>query len=336
MFLTKRANGIYYVVYETEEGRKKVSTHTTTKREAQQFLKNFYPVIEPAKKKETVKRISLKMFKYEYMRHSEAVHTEKTTKTFVTTFKYLESFLGGEKLVNEITEKDMLEFTEYRITHPSVYQARKDLINLSSAFNWAIQKEFLKTNPCNKIKRIKPPQKLPVFFSEKDFEKLISVILDQDFRAMVIVAVNTGLRQMELVNLRWYQVNINNPQIILDNQHHITKSKKIRSIPLNKKALDVILPLRGERGLQDCVFEFKGITNRWKYVQNNFRSYTKLAGVSPKLNFHSLRHTFASWLVQKGVSIYEVSKLLGHSDIKTTQIYAHLRGDDLKRAVDML
>jgi len=49
-----------------------------------------------------------------------------------------------------------------------------------------------------------------------------------------------------------------------------------------------------------------------------------------------LRHTFASWLVQKGVSIYEVSKLLGHADIKTTQIYAHLRSDDLRNAVKVL
>ncbi len=66
-----------------------------------------------------------------------------------------------------------MDFIEYRIKNPSIYQARKDLINLSSAFNWAIQKEFLISNPCNSVKRIKPPQKLPVFFSESEFEKLI-------------------------------------------------------------------------------------------------------------------------------------------------------------------
>ena len=55
-----------------------------------------------------------------------------------------------------------------------------------------------------------------------------------------------------------------------------------------------------------------------------------------KFDFYSLRHTFASGLVQHGVSIYQVSKLLGHADIKTTEIYAHLRAEDLRESVEML
>jgi site-specific recombinase XerD len=67
-----------------------------------------------------------------------------------------------------------------------------------------------------------------------------------------------------------------------------------------------------------------------------FKRYVLRADLNPKLKFHSLRHTFASWLVQKGVSIYEVSKLLGHSDIRVTQIYAHLTLDNLRSAVELL
>ena len=65
-------------------------------------------------------------------------------------------------------------------------------------------------------------------------------------------------------------------------------------------------------------------------------SDTSHSATYSKLNFHSLRHTFASWLVQKGGSIYTVSKLLYRTDIKTTQIYAHLRRDDLKATTDLL
>ena len=72
------------------------------------------------------------------------------------------------------------------------------------------------------------------------------------------------------------------------------------------------------------------------FLSHKFAGYVENAGINLKLNFHSLRHTFASWLVQRGVSIYEVSKLLGHSEIKTTQIYAHLRSENLSNAVELL
>jgi site-specific recombinase XerD len=86
----------------------------------------------------------------------------------------------------------------------------------------------------------------------------------------------------------------------------------------------------------DYVFTREGQLIKRKTLTERFKFINEKAKLNPDYHFHSLRHTFASWLVQKGVSIYEVSKLLGHSDIKTTQIYAHLRGDDLKRAVDLL
>lgn len=66
------------------------------------------------------------------------------------------------------------------------------------------------------------------------------------------------------------------------------------------------------------------------------KKYVRGAKLNDRLNFHALRHTFATWLVQKGVSIYIVSKLLGHADVKTTQIYAHLQTNDLREVVDQI
>lgn len=77
-----------------------------------------------------------------------------------------------------------------------------------------------------------------------------------------------------------------------------------------------------------------GIKQDW--IVHNFKKYVLKANINPKLHFHSLRHTFASWLVQAGVSIYKVSKLLGHSDVKTTEIYSHLRIEDLRNSVEKL
>jgi site-specific recombinase XerD len=61
-----------------------------------------------------------------------------------------------------------------------------------------------------------------------------------------------------------------------------------------------------------------------------------MAGLAEELKFHSLRHTFATWLIQESASLYELQKLLGHSDIKTTQMYAHLSASDLHATVNRI
>jgi integrase len=335
MFLSKRPNGIYYIYYDDTDGiRKSISTKAKHKKDAYQFLSNFKEIIKEENKKIT-HPIDLMSFRFKFLKHSEAVHTPKTTKTFVTTFKYLLAFIGNAQLL-EITDKKIRAFVDYRIKNPSLYQARKDLINISSCFNWAVQEKYVVSNPCATIKQIKVPPKLPVFFSKDEFTKLGDTITNKEFKAMVLIAVNTGLREMELLTLRWDQIRFDEKILILDNRTHITKGKKIRTVPLNNTVLAVLRELKINKISGQLVFKLEGVTNREKYVQNNFRKYVKITAVNPKLNFHSLRHTFASWLVQAGVSIYEVSKLLGHSDIKTTQIYAHLREDDLRRSVELL
>lgn len=335
MFLSKRPSGIYYIYYEDSNGKRQaISTKSKLKSEALKFLTNFKSEILERTSRKTIP-ITLDKFQFEFLKHSEAIHTPKTTKTFVTTFKYMLEFFG-DPIISELTERDIRRFIDYRIKNPSIYQARKDLINISSSFTWAINEEYLVQNPCANIKRLKTPQKLPLFFSYAEFEQLLKVIDNEEFKALVIIAVNTGLREMELLSLQWNQIFIEKGILILDNQNHITKSKKIRTLPLNTSVIKALLQLKTFPDSDNLVFPFKKITNRPKFVQNNFRAYIKLAKLNSKLNFHSLRHTFASWLVQKGVSIYEVSKLLGHADIKTTQIYAHLRSDDLRNAVERL
>ena len=71
-------------------------------------------------------------------------------------------------------------------------------------------------------------------------------------------------------------------------------------------------------------------------VTHKLKDYIRLAQLNHKLHFHSLRHTFASWLVQDGVSLYEVQKLLGHSNIAVTQVYSHLQPETLHSTVNRI
>ena len=140
---------------------------------------------------------------------------------------------------------------------------------------------------------------------------------------------------MELLTLQWDQINFRDKLLTLDNRNHLTKSKKIRTIPLNIASMQIIVERESKKTSKN-VFTYLDNAITQDQISKVFKKYVLKAKINPQLNFHSLRHTFASWLVQKGVSIYHVSKLLGHSDIKTTEIYSHLRAEDLRSAVEML
>lgn len=336
MFLYKNKNGKWYIIYTNEAGKRTTkSTGKTLKGEANVFLSEFKKKMEE-ERSQLVKPIQIKQFAFQYLRYRESYFTEKTIKVYQTTFKFLEKYFGNIEL-SEITRNNLEEYFNNRIKSSSIFAARKDLINISAAFNYAVNSGYLLTNPCKGIKRHKLPERQPLFYTKEDFNKLYLSIDNEDIKDLVLFAVNTGLRQMELITLEWSQINFKDNFLILDNNGHITKSKRIRTIPLNQTCID-ILQKRYERSdfTSQKVFTLSGIPIEQKSFSKKFKSYVTNAKINSKLNFHSLRHTAASWLVQSGVSIYVVSKLLGHADIKTTEIYAHLRSDDLRSAVNQL
>ncbi len=234
MFLSKRPNGIYFLFYKRSDGqRASISTHTKLKSEANKFLVDFSNRLKISHQQKIIE-ISLNNFTNEFSKYSEVVHTYWTNYTYKQTFRFLNEYFP-KKLLNDIKVGEINRYIEHRIKSASIYQARKDLINISAAFNWAILQGYLIENPCNKIKKIRVPQKLPLFFSQSDFEKLLNIITSEDIKDLVIFAVSTGMRQMELIKLQWDQIDFEKKIVILDNQNHITKGKKVRTIPLNAK-----------------------------------------------------------------------------------------------------
>lgn len=334
MYLSKHKNGYYYVYYlDGNETRKSVSTKARFKSETMVFLSQLSHKLQQQQAQKCIP-VSLEGFIRYFLKYSESVHKVNTTKTFKVSFNYLVRHFGNISL-DALTKQNMMEYFQKRIRTSSIYRARIDLINFSSAFNKAVADNYLTTNPCTGIKRFRIPEKLPKYFSQVELAKLLETIDNTDLRDVAMFAVNTGLREMEIISLTWDQIDIPGKVVILSNQSHVTKSSRVRNVPLNKTALDVVMR-RLCTGGGILVFTYKGKRIFQNHFSGKFKKYIIKAGLNTKYNFHSLRHTFASWLVQAGVSIYEVSKLLGHADIKTTQIYAHLRGDDLRRSVELL
>lgn len=150
------------------------------------------------------------------------------------------------------------------------------------------------------------------------------------------LALNTGCRSGEMLGLEWTRVDLNRRLFRLDEIH--TKTKRCRSVPLNEQARDALIN-RARFRARHCpdspwVFcDVKG--QRMMSVKKSFSTACKKAGIND-FRIHDMRHTCAAWLVQKGVPIYEVKELLGHSMIQMTERYAHLAPDNIRAAVAVL
>ena len=106
MFLSKRPSGIYYIYYRDAKGKRQaISTKSKLKREALKFLTHFREEVEERARRKIIP-ITLSKFRFEFLKHSEAIHSPKTTKTFVTTFKYMLKFFG-DPIISDLTERDI-------------------------------------------------------------------------------------------------------------------------------------------------------------------------------------------------------------------------------------
>jgi integrase len=335
MFLSKHKNGTYYIIYEKMNGKRGCkSTKTKLKKVALKKLGAFQKQLEIEKTQEVIP-IRLNQFAFNFLRSSEPYYTDNTVKVYKCTFNTVKEHFG-DALLTDLSTQELEKFLLMRAKETSIYAARKDLSNLSCAFNRAVRDGYLIKNPCQGIKRFKLPERPPLFYSEDEYKKLLDAIDDETIKDIVQIAVNTGMRQMELLRLEWSQINFEDALITLDNRGHITKTKRVRSLPMNNVVTEILKKIKLNTNGSNYIFIYKGEPFEQKYFSKYFKKFVLKAKVNPKLNFHSLRHTFASWLVQRQVSIYVVSRLLGHSNISTTEQYSHLRRDDLKGAVDIL
>ena len=148
-----------------------------------------------------------------------------------------------------------------------------------------------------------------------------------------ILAINTGMRKSEILGCKLSQLDLDN--MCIQFKRHQQKSRKRSAVPLNSEAMKAINRrldyIREKFPETDWLFpnpKTKGIDNI-KDVKTAFNNVKREVGC-PNIRIHDLRHTFASWLVQRGKTLYEASKALRHSSLKPTERYAHLELDHLR------
>ncbi|MFZ4621901.1 MAG: tyrosine-type recombinase/integrase [Bacteroidota bacterium] len=212
-----------------------------------------------------------------------------------------------------------------------------DIISfVKSLFNFAVESKYLEVPPTQKLKEYKISKKGKVnYFSDAEIQTIFAN-LDKHWVAPIKFILHTGLRRNEMIYLKWTSVFLDpaNPHIIVESHDDFdTKTGNTRVVPLNSEAVKILEERKGIHG------EYVFTDSKNRVIHRNLpllhlNKALKKAGVEG--NIHKLRHTFASNLVMKGVDIYSVGKLLGHTDVETTMIYAHLSPHHLLDAVKKL
>jgi len=259
-----------------------------------------------------------------------------TLDIYAVAFKNMIRFVG-DMIIVEITALQWEIYKKNRSGKVSLVTTNIELRSLRAAFNRAVEWKLLPSNPFFRQRLCLVPESAPTFFSVSDFERLLLRIRDKWFRSLVVFAVLTGLRRAEVINLRWTDIDFERKTARVEsNGDFKTKAGKRRTIAISATAMAILHDVRIVSG-SDYVFSFRGKRIRAALLSKKLKRAVKDAKLDDqRLHFHSLRHTFASWLAQKGTSLYEIQKLLGHTNITTTQIYAHLLPCELHETVGQL
>jgi len=342
----------YQVVYFVDGKRKTISTKTTNKREAYQFLEEFSKSFSnqnsseiPSGAFDSISQITtdkdnltLSKFKEEYLEYCKPIKSKKYIDSIEFSFKQFISFSGNLSLT-EIHIRTVDKFINSTFTRTQ-RGAHLYYRTLKAAFSKAVEWNYIPANLFTKVKFPKLSKTFPVFISEDELLIILANTPHQHLKDIFTVAFYTGLRLSELINMQWNWIDFLQNQITVKcTNEFLTKSKKERIVPMSGKVRGILFR-RFNTALHNpdevALYNVKGKILYQDAVSRQFKKAVRKSNLSEKIHFHTLRHSFASLLVQKGVSLYVVKELLGHEDLATTQIYSHLQKENLMDAVNLL
>lgn len=330
--LFKRSNGIYYVLYEQDGLRRWKSTGKTHKAEAFKSLTDFEALF-----RQKTRSVSLSLFTRDVSQYVETNFAKRTHIIYKQALEHLKGIVGECSLAS-LTSQHLDKYKALRVAGEHSVQpvtVNIELRALKAAMNVAVRWQLLERNPFASVKQLHVPERVPEYFTREQFSKLLESVNEQWLRDAILFAAGTGMRQAEILNLRWTDVDLSRKLIHIEsNLTFKTKAGKRRTIPMS----DVVLALLNARPRKgEFVFMMKGRRIFESYLTHEFKSAVRAAGLPETLHWHSLRHTHASYLVQAGVPILAVSKLLGHSSVRVTEKhYAALAPESLHDEVNRI
>ncbi|GAB6036193.1 site-specific integrase [Fundidesulfovibrio butyratiphilus] len=195
-----------------------------------------------------------------------------------------------------------------------------------AALNKAVEWGYIKANPLAKAKEEPREKRPPVFIHPKDVLRFLGKISDVDRRRLLTAYIYTGRRRTELLGLRWENVNMEAEEYLIEkSKAHLHKWYSMH--PMFKAVLQSIGPKKGGR-----------VFDRWDHpdtISDIAKEELRAAGY-PDLSLHKLRHTFAVLLKEGGIDDATIGDLLGHTDRRAVEIYAHVTGTRQQAALKVI
>jgi integrase len=259
----------------------------------------------------------------------------------------------GELHMGSISPPDIAVFVEtMRSQDYALGTCNRALVLLRFGFELAIRWKTpgVESNPVKEIKNLRDDNRIERFLSNQQTINLLEAVKQSEsemLQYIVLFLIYTGARKREALDAKWQDIDWDKKSWRIPK----TKSGKVRHIPLSKGALSVLealkaLCLEGKLGKHLKAFSMEDMTHLHIFANirtgqpyvSFFYSWNaaRIRAGLPDLRVHDLRHSFASFLVNAGRSLYEVQELLGHADIRTTSRYAHLSRERLIAAVEVV
>ncbi|MBA3766827.1 MAG: site-specific integrase [Acidobacteria bacterium] len=253
--------------------------------------------------------------------------SQSNYENWMSAYNYLEKFTGGHCAFGDVDEKFCSDFKDFLLISPSL---RSNKANLSqntalsyfqkfkAALKQAFEDKLLADNPARRVKGIKQAETHREFLTLEELQALAKTDCNiSDLKQAALFSALTGLRWSDINKLTWSDV-----------QHSETggyfirftqkKTKGAETLPISDQAYNLL----GERG-EPNQRVFKDLKySAWYNLK--LSQWAMKAGITKHITFHCFRHTFATLQLTLGTDIYTVSKMLGHRELKTTQVYAKI------------
>jgi len=300
-----------------------------------------------------------------FLDYNRTNNRESTTKRYVAIMNHLREFLTKKRsdinYLSQLSDEIIEEYKSFRKNswvnpNGQTVKSKKDIkeytrkgarsrtINLEvdgikMMLNLAVRWQYLAKNPLKSVKSLKEDDRKPIRFLSEDECKKFLEASPKIYYPIFFTLLHTGMRKSEIENLQWKDIDFKNRRILIRRKSDWNPKTSEREIPLSDALYKVLSNYKKRKGSpvkKEYAFNLKNSGHSHNILRRELIKTAQRAEIEDFTKVHTLRHTFASHLVMKGIDLPTVGKLLGHTDIQTTMVYAHLAPNHLVDAVNKI